>query len=318
MKQAKIVRIVVASPGDVQPERDALELIINDLNRTGAKDRDLRLELLRWETEAYPGFHTEGPQGLIDPILNIEDCDLLIGIFWRRFGTPTHEARSGTAHEIMRAYAAWKKNGHPQIMIYVNQAPGMPASPAEAEQLLHVLKFKTELPQECLRWDYNGKDDFKDKARQHLSKWLSDSFPLPTAANKQALPQPNRLGVAARDLPELRDNYRDLLRRAVSNVRLFGNDRMRELSEVFITLSIVEESGKSLGDRRLMGLMDSGLRRKLSIFKYDSGEVYGYSVGGQEKTRTVMPDELLREGRQAVVTGAPGCGKTTLLKYLAL
>jgi hypothetical protein len=60
------------------------------------------LEVHRWETDSYPGFHPEGPQGLIDPILKIEDCDILIGIFWRRFGTPTTDAKSGCRFSLMR------------------------------------------------------------------------------------------------------------------------------------------------------------------------------------------------------------------------
>lgn len=319
MRQARILRIVVASPGDVQPERDALELIVDEINHTSARDRGLRLELLRWETEAYPGFHVDGPQGLIDPILNIEDCDLLIGIFWKHFGTPTGDADSGTEHEIKQAYAAWQRNQRPQIMIYFNQVPVMPASLAEVEQLHSVIAFKTTFPQEGLWWGYNGQEDFNNKARQHLTRWLSNNYPLPsTHSNIQALPQSSRHEMPARDLLELRKNYRDVLRRSVSNVRLFGNDSTRDLGEVFVSLSIIEDSRESPRDRRLMGMMDAGLRRKLSIFTYDSDESYGYSLGGREKTHTVMPDELLREGRQAVVTGAPGCGKTTLLKFLAL
>ncbi len=104
----KTLKIVVASPGDVQAERDLLEEVVEELNRGVAADRGLRLEVIRWETDAYPGFHPEGPQGLIDPILRIEDSDILIGIFWKRFGTPTKDARSGAEHEIREAYEAWK------------------------------------------------------------------------------------------------------------------------------------------------------------------------------------------------------------------
>ena len=68
---------------------------------------------MRWETDAYPGFHPEGPQGLIDAILRIEDCDILIGIFWKRFGTPVSDACSGTAHEFQRAYEAWQEHQRP-------------------------------------------------------------------------------------------------------------------------------------------------------------------------------------------------------------
>ena len=83
MEPINLLRIVVASPGDVQPERDALPAVLAELNRGIAATQHLRLELGRWETDTYPGFHPEGPQGLIDPILRIEDCDVLLGIFWR-------------------------------------------------------------------------------------------------------------------------------------------------------------------------------------------------------------------------------------------
>ena len=60
METVHLLRIVVASPGDVQPERDALPAVVEELNRSVAGDRGLRLELTRWETDAYPGFHPEG------------------------------------------------------------------------------------------------------------------------------------------------------------------------------------------------------------------------------------------------------------------
>ena len=71
----RILRVLVASPGDVQAEREAVPKVVEGLNRGIAADRGLHLEVYRWETDAYPGFHAEGPQGLIDPILRIEDSD---------------------------------------------------------------------------------------------------------------------------------------------------------------------------------------------------------------------------------------------------
>ena len=117
MEPVNLFRIVVASPSDVQAERDALPAVLEELNRGLAATQNLRLELGRWETDAYPGFHPHGPQGLIDPILRIEDCDVLLGIFWKRCGTPTTDAGSGTEHEFLRAYASWKQHGRPQIMV---------------------------------------------------------------------------------------------------------------------------------------------------------------------------------------------------------
>ncbi len=63
--------------------------VIDELNRGIARDRHLHLELMRWETEAYPDFHADGPQGVIDAALEIQRSHILLGIFWKRFGMPT-------------------------------------------------------------------------------------------------------------------------------------------------------------------------------------------------------------------------------------
>jgi formylglycine-generating enzyme required for sulfatase activity len=172
MEQVHVLRIVVASPGDVQAERDALPAVLEDLNRGIAAAYGLRLELGRWETDAYPGFHPQGPQGLIDPILHIEDCDVLLGIFWKRFGTPTTEAGSGTEHEFLRAYAAWQQHGRPQIMVYFNQEAATPKTKAETDQWGQVLEFQEHFPREGLWWPYRGKEQFERLVRNHLTQFL--------------------------------------------------------------------------------------------------------------------------------------------------
>ncbi|HXH09562.1 MAG TPA: hypothetical protein VNP04_07355 [Alphaproteobacteria bacterium] len=178
MMQVKILRIVLASPGDVQPERDTLEEAVAELNRGVAADRSLRLEVARWETDAFPGFHIEGPQGLIDSILCIEDCDVLIGIFWKRFGTPVADAQSGTAHEILKAYKAWKDEGRPHIMVYFNQEPYTPKSKEETDQWGQVLEFQRNFPKEGLWWAYKGKDEFKKLVREHLTQFIRQRISL--------------------------------------------------------------------------------------------------------------------------------------------
>jgi hypothetical protein len=172
-----LLRVVVASPSDVQPERDAVAQVVDEFNRGIARDRMLRLELYRWETDAYPGFHPEGPQGLIDSELQIPDCDLLVGIFWRRFGTPTKDSASGTEHEFRLAYEAWQQNRRPQIMMYFNQRPYAPKTKAEADQWGLVLEFKSNFPEEGLWWPYRGTRQFKDIFREHLTKFVLELVP---------------------------------------------------------------------------------------------------------------------------------------------
>lgn len=177
------LRIVVASPSDVQTERDTLPGVLNELNTGVAQLAGLRLELSRWETDAYPGFHPEGPQGLIDRRLRIEDCDMLVGIFWKRFGTPTKDSQSGTEHEFRRAYETWQQQHRPQIMMYFNQEPATPQTQEETEQWGQVLAFRQQFPQEGLWWPYKGANEFEGLVRTHLTQFIIDLESTPTKTN---------------------------------------------------------------------------------------------------------------------------------------
>jgi hypothetical protein len=174
MKTKRVIRIVVASPSDVKAERRALAAVIQELNHGIAAERGLILELTMWETDAYPGFHPEGPQGLIDKVLNIEDCDVLIGVFWKRFGTPIASGETGTEHEILTAVTAWEKNRKPQIMMYFNEKSYTPKTSEEVDQWGRVLDFKKKFPKEGLWWAYKGKAEFEKMVRLHLTLWLRD------------------------------------------------------------------------------------------------------------------------------------------------
>jgi tetratricopeptide (TPR) repeat protein len=188
MDQVSVLRVVIASPGDVKPEREAIPRVVEEVNRNIARPRGLRLDVYRWETDTYPGFHPEGPQGLIDPALKIDDCDILIGIFWKRFGTPVSDAKSGTEHEFRIAYEAWRKCRKPQIMVYFSQKKYMPKSKEDTDQWGLVLRFKKDFPPEGLWWDYKDKAEFEQFTRNHLTNFLSEQFPI-----DKALPDPAAL-----------------------------------------------------------------------------------------------------------------------------
>jgi TIR domain/Domain of unknown function (DUF4062) len=201
MVQKQVLRIVVASPSDVQAERNLIEEIAAELNRGIASARGLVVEITRWETDAFPGFHDKGPQALIDSVLRIEDCDLLIGIFWKRFGKPVSDAKSGTEHEFRAAYEAWKRNKRPQIMVYFNQKPYTPTSRAEIEQWGQVLDFKHDFPGEGLWWTYNGESEFERLVRSHLTQFVLRFTPVPEPTSATAAgnnpPSPDATKTAA-------------------------------------------------------------------------------------------------------------------------
>jgi hypothetical protein len=134
------------------------------------KFNQVYLEPVQWETAAYPGMHAEGSQALIDEQLRIEDSDIVVGVFWKRFGTPVGDADSGTAHEIRRAIEAWKTKGAPNVMVYFCKAQFQPASPEEEEQLRKVRKFKQDLmsKDKALVWEYEDASRFRELLLEHL------------------------------------------------------------------------------------------------------------------------------------------------------
>lgn len=150
MTTVKLLRVVTASPSDVKGERETLtKEVIRRVNRLIAEDLVLILQAEGWETDSYPGLHVEDPQGLIDTALDIEDCDILICIFWRRFGTPIKQGgETGTKHEFYKAYNAWTKNKRPYIMLYFKTQSYSPRTSGELKQHEAVLEFKENLPQE--------------------------------------------------------------------------------------------------------------------------------------------------------------------------
>lgn len=170
--QKVMLRLVVVSPNDVQKERNIVTDVVEYLNHGIAALQGFYLEVIRWETDSHPGFHSAGPQGLIDEILDIENSDIVIGIFWKRFGTPVLDANSGTEHELHRAWDAWKKSKRPQVMVYFCTKPYSPTSKNETDQWGAVLEFQETFPKEGLWWSYRDKREFEKLLRGHLTRFL--------------------------------------------------------------------------------------------------------------------------------------------------
>jgi len=99
------LRVFVASPGDVQAERARIEKAIREVNLSAPKEANIELELVRWETHAYPNFGKDA-QAVINEQIGTE-YDIFIGILWSRLGTPTPRFASGTLEEFYAAYEKW-------------------------------------------------------------------------------------------------------------------------------------------------------------------------------------------------------------------
>lgn len=295
MHQAHILRIVVASPSDVQAERNVLPGVVEELNHGIARERGLQLNITRWEENAYAGFHPEGPQGLIDAILRIEDCDIFIGIFWKRFGTPVHDAKSGTEHEFRRAYETWQQKRRPHIMMYFNQRAYAPKTAAETEQWGPVLQFRENFPKQGLWWPYNGRAQFERLVRRQLTQLILRELQQPSDSPPPAHAPGRALSASAE---RLRESYLNWLIEQVCAVPLTGID----------PTSIREETRRDLD---LAAVYTALMTRRAEA----TAEREQRPERDQKPLSALA---VLNAERRLVLLGDPGSGKSTFINFVAL
>lgn len=171
-KSINEITIFVSSPNDVVEERENLEDIIKDINIVWDKQGvGIRLNLVRWETHSYPDIGADA-QAVINE--QIDDYDIFIGIMWKRFGTPTGRAGSGTAEEFENAYKKFLKNPDKiKVMFYFNDAP-IPPREIDTRHLDLINQFREELGEKGdLYCFYNGPENFSKLVRTHLNLQLT-------------------------------------------------------------------------------------------------------------------------------------------------
>ena len=78
----KVLRIFLASPGDLEEERIAIRDIVLEINESWANPLGYHIDLVAWE-ETVAGYGR--PQHLINK--DLDQCDLFIGMIWKRWGT---------------------------------------------------------------------------------------------------------------------------------------------------------------------------------------------------------------------------------------
>jgi hypothetical protein len=170
----RLVKVFVSSPGDGKEERDALDAVVAELNKNAGRQAGMMLDLIKWETDSHPGVALGGPQAVIDPQIAVEDCDVVLGIFWHRFGTPTAFGNSGSSHEIERACESALRRRKPKVMVYFSERPSAPKTLDEIDQWRKVVEFRERLGKLGLYFTYDSVQTFADLARKHLDSVIGE------------------------------------------------------------------------------------------------------------------------------------------------
>ena len=138
--------------------------VLNEWNLQHGQASRVRVELVNWRTHARPATGKR-PQALVNKQA-FDSCDLVIAIFWSRFGTPTGEAASGTEEEIQRAIKQKKP-----LLLYFSSRP-----PPGQKRVEHsrIEKFKQQFGQRALYWVYSDISSFARELRNHLASTMHE------------------------------------------------------------------------------------------------------------------------------------------------
>ena len=175
--------VFLASPGDVQEERQAVRTFVDRFNRNQARFRGLRFEVLDWENYSSAGIGR--PQELITQ-QTLErfrpSLAVVIGIMAQRFGSPSGTHESGTEEEFEWAVESWRTRGYPEVKWYFRKVEGLQldSDPDKAldglEQWRKVRAFRGRMdtiePRLYTR-EYGNLTAFVELLDQDLGQWLN-------------------------------------------------------------------------------------------------------------------------------------------------
>lgn len=160
-----VLRVFLASPGDVAQERTLVETVVAELNTSIARNLGWHIELVRWE-DMIPNMGR--PQQVVFEQADIDDTDTFIGILGNRFGTPSGRVDSGTEEEFDVAYRHWQENGSPRIHFYFSQMPTNLRTTDELDQKGKVVAFRKRIDEIGLVRDYEAIRDFEVAVRDAI------------------------------------------------------------------------------------------------------------------------------------------------------
>lgn len=188
MYKADVISVMIASPGDVQRERQLLRDILHGYNDLHARANQCVLLPVGWETHAAPDMGAR-PQEIINNTV-LDHCDILVGIFWTKIGSPTGVEESGTVEEIKRHIEAEKP-----AMLYFSNAPVVLDS-VDPKQYESLQRFKKWCMERGIIQSYENYSEFTDKVSAHIQRIVRDHPRLTEqrqAANVDVEKQPDRL-----------------------------------------------------------------------------------------------------------------------------
>lgn len=276
--------IVLSCPTDVEVEKEIIQSVIEDFNRTIGNNLNITLNLKHWSTDSYA--QSGGPaQELLNQQF-IDDSDMIICIFWGRMGTPTEAYESGTAEEMQKAIEKGK-----QVFLYFSNAPISPRN-LDGEQFERVQAFEKKVQdmKSVYYKNYNNIEDFKNTITTDLNLYFLNM----QQAEKDNLSNQNTIksnlvvsGTEHKKIIENLSSYKNYgnFQKIIKKIKTDIVDNITQINEIkLIPKTIVNE----------LDTNDSSLKTALSLMKkrkYQYSDEYISVITNFAETESVELNE---------------------------
>lgn len=201
----KLFKIFLASPGDTEAERLVAEEAVDEINKSIGSRDNFRLELLKWENDTYPSVGEDGQDAIYKQIGS--DYQIFVGMMWKKFGSPTKRAGSGTEEEFQLAYDRYTDKKDIQIMFYFNSCP-IPQD-ADLIQFQKVREFKKKIESlGAYHKSFELTKDFEKKLRMDLTRYVKDVLKEENTASEAT---PVVTQEKRQVIPEIRESFKEFL-----------------------------------------------------------------------------------------------------------
>jgi hypothetical protein len=137
----RVLRVFLASPSDLGPERRAARDAVNEINRTVARPAGFQIDLIGWEDTLSSAGR---PQAIINE--EMATCQIFIGMIWERWGTPpdvSSKFTSGFEEEFFTSYERYTQTGAPYMRLFFKSVDSSKLNDAGPE-LSKVIDFKNK------------------------------------------------------------------------------------------------------------------------------------------------------------------------------
>jgi tetratricopeptide (TPR) repeat protein len=168
MSTPRIIKVFIASPGDLAVERRAFKQVVDELNTGFGRGAHVTFEPLGWED----ALATTGRRSQSVINQDIDACDVFVLVMWRRWGQPAPDAAPYTSYTEEEFYRALSRieDGKPTIFVlfkYID--PGQMADPGPELEKVLAFRKKLEQTRRVLYRRFDDEASFRLEIDKHLT-----------------------------------------------------------------------------------------------------------------------------------------------------